>query len=152
VPPDIQLTETQKDVMETFRILSQLPSDSLGAYIISMAQYPSDVLLVVLLQREMGVKKSVRVVPLFETLEDLVKAPETMKVLFENEWYAKHTDRQQECMIGYSDSGKDAGRFAAAWALYQAQEALAEVSHKHSAPPTVASVLVQVCPILMEGL
>jgi phosphoenolpyruvate carboxylase len=133
VPPDIQLTASQKDVMDTFRILGQLPSDSLGAYIISMAQMPSDVLLVVLLQREMGVKKLLRVVPLFETLEDLVKAPETMKVLFENEWYSKHIKGQQECMIGYSDSGKDAGRLAAAWALYQAQEALAKVSKAHGA-------------------
>jgi phosphoenolpyruvate carboxylase len=37
-----------------------------------------------------------------------------------------HGDHQ-EVMLGYSDSGKDAGRIAAAWALYRAQEALVEV-------------------------
>jgi phosphoenolpyruvate carboxylase len=49
VPPDIQLTGAQKDVMETFRIPSQLPSDLLGAYIILLAQFWSDVLLAVVL-------------------------------------------------------------------------------------------------------
>lgn len=42
------------DVVNTFRMLSQLPTDSLGAYIISMAHTASDVLAVVLLQKECG--------------------------------------------------------------------------------------------------
>ena len=32
-------------------------------------------------------------------------------------------------MLGYSDSGKDAGRAAAAWALYKCQEELVQVCH-----------------------
>lgn len=131
------LTDAQRDVLDTFRVLAQLPSDSLGAYIISMAQTASDVLLVVLLQREMGVTNVLRVVPLFETLDDLVTAPRTMETLYKNAWYSEHIKGQQECMIGYSDSGKDAGRLAAAWALYQAQEALARVSKEHSALPAL---------------
>ena len=78
------------DVIGTFRMLAQLPSDSLGAYIISMARQASDVLLVVLLQREMGVKHYLRVVPLFETLDDLQNAPQALTALFSNEWYRNH--------------------------------------------------------------
>ena len=44
------------DVINTFRMLAELPQDSLGAYVISMARSASDVLAVVLLQRECGVK------------------------------------------------------------------------------------------------
>lgn len=36
-------------------------------------------------------------------------------------WYRGHIDGKQEVMIGYSDSAKDAGRLAAAWAQYNAQ-------------------------------
>ena len=133
VPPGMELTAEQQDVVDTFRILGQLPPDSLGAYIISMAQTPSDVLTVVLLQRELGVQHIMRVVPLFETLDDLVNAPDTMRVLFANKWYAAHIAGEQECMIGYSDSGKDAGRLAAAWALYQAQETLAAIARESGA-------------------
>ena len=82
------------------RILAELPADSLGAYVISMARTASDVLAVVLLQRECGVKDILRVAPLFETLDDLTNAPGTIKTLFSNEWYLKHIKGSQECMIG----------------------------------------------------
>jgi len=44
------------------RVLAELPADSLGAYVISMARTASDVLAVVLLQRECGVREILRVV------------------------------------------------------------------------------------------
>lgn len=104
-PLGLELTQDQQDVVDTFRVLATLPPDSLGAYIISMAETASDVLTVVLLQRELGVKQLLRVVPLFETLDDLNNAPSTMEQLFSNEWYRSHIAGEQECMIGYSDSG-----------------------------------------------
>lgn len=62
-------------------------------------------------------------VPLFETLDDLDAAGDVMTTLFENAWYRQHLrvthDNHQEVMLGYSDSGKDAGRLAANWALYR---------------------------------
>ena len=70
------------------------------------------------------------VVPLFETLEDLEHAPEIMRTLLHDSLYAKQLQARggrQEVMIGYSDSSKDAGMIASSWALYRAQEALAEV-------------------------
>ena len=115
-------------MVNTLRVLSELPNDSLGAYVISMARTASDVLAVVLLQRECGIKDLLRVVPLFETLDDLTNAPGTIRTLLSNDWYRSHINGLQECMIGYSDSGKDAGRLAAAWALYEAQEKIVAVA------------------------
>jgi phosphoenolpyruvate carboxylase len=68
------------------------------------------------------------VVPLFETLADLEQAPAIIRSLFDDPVYARQLtarNRQQEVMIGYSDSGKDAGIVASSWALYRAQEKLA---------------------------
>jgi len=66
---------------------------------------------------------SLRVVPLFETLADLDASGEVMRRLFANPWYRSHLRtvhaNHQEVMLGYSDSGKDAGRLAANWALYR---------------------------------
>lgn len=66
---------------------------------------------------------SLRVVPLFETLDDLDASGEVMARLFSNNWYRQHLrtvhGNHQEVMLGYSDSGKDAGRLAANWALYR---------------------------------
>jgi phosphoenolpyruvate carboxylase len=69
-----------------------------------------------------------RVAPLFETLNDLDNSTETMEALLGNEWYLDHIKGEQEVMIGYSDSGKDAGRLAAAWGLYEVQEKLIKVA------------------------
>uniref|UniRef100_A0A0D3EKY4 phosphoenolpyruvate carboxylase n=1 Tax=Oryza barthii TaxID=65489 RepID=A0A0D3EKY4_9ORYZ len=111
--------------------------DSFGAYIISMATAPSDVLAVELLQRECGVKKPLRVVPLFEKLADLQQARATMELLFSVDWYKERIDGKQEIMIGYSDSGKDAGRLSAAWQLYKAQEEIVGVAERHGVKLTI---------------
>lgn len=95
-----------------------------------MATAPSDVLAVELLQRECHVKHPLRVVPLFEKLADLEAAPAALARLFSVDWYKNRIDGKQEVMIGYSDSGKDAGRFSAAWQLYKAQEELVKVAKK----------------------
>ncbi|KAM0049913.1 putative phosphoenolpyruvate carboxylase [Helianthus debilis subsp. tardiflorus] len=121
---DLPKTEEMSDVLDTFRVISELPSDNFGAYIISMATSPSDVLAVELLQRECQVKSPLRVVPLFEKLADLKAAPAVMARLFSINWYKNRINGKHEVMIGYSDSGKDAGRFSAAWQLYKAQEEL----------------------------
>ncbi|HSL24207.1 MAG TPA: phosphoenolpyruvate carboxylase [Vicinamibacterales bacterium] len=113
------------DVLDTLRIAAALHRDSLGAYVITMAGAPSDVLEVEYLQQIAGVAPRMRVVPLFETGADLRAAPAVLRDLLAIPWYRARIDAgggRQEVMVGYSDSSKDAGRFAAAWDLYRAQE------------------------------
>ncbi|KAJ0244731.1 Phosphoenolpyruvate carboxylase 3 [Hirschfeldia incana] len=135
--PDLPKTEEIADVLDTFKVISELPSDCFGAYIISMATSPSDVLAVELLQRECHVKKPLRVVPLFEKLADLEAAPAAVSRLFSIDWYKNRINGKQEVMIGYSDSGKDAGRLSAAWELYKAQEELVKVAKKYGVKLTM---------------
>ncbi len=123
--PDVQ------EVFATMRTLAEQPSESLGAYIISMAEHPSDVLAVLLLQKEAGIKYPLRVVPLFETLKDLDSAASTMSTLFNMHWYKQHIQGKHEVMIGYSDSAKDAGFMSANWAQYRAQEELTAIAKTH---------------------
>jgi phosphoenolpyruvate carboxylase len=69
--------------------------------------------------------------PLFETIEDLRRAPEIMRRLFEHPFYRRQLAAQgglQEVMIGYSDSSKDGGILTSSWELYKAQERLWEVA------------------------
>jgi phosphoenolpyruvate carboxylase len=95
-----------------------------------MASKPSDVLTVLLLLKEAGCTNPMRVVPLFETLADLEGAAACMTALLNIDWYRGYTKGMQEVMIGYSDSAKDAGVMAAAWAQYRAQEQLVAVCKK----------------------
>ena len=129
--PDVQ------EVFATMRTLAKQPQESLGAYIISMAEYPSDVLAVLLLQKEADIKHPLRVVPLFETLKDLDGAASTMNTLFGMHWYKQHIQGKHEVMIGYSDSAKDAGFMSANWAQYRAQEELTAVAQTHGVQLTL---------------
>ena len=134
------------DVLDTFRVIARIPHESLGAYIITMARQASDILAVQLLQLTAGIKQPLRIVPLFETADDLRRAPVVMGRVLEIDVYrsfieslprrsvrrsaAREFGRDtvvkagQEVMVGYSDSSKDVGRLSAAWELYKAQEAI----------------------------
>lgn len=114
-----------RDVIETFRMAAAIHPESLGAYVISMAQSPSDVLAVEYLLARSGAR--LRVVPLFEQVDDLAGAATTIAKLLAIPEYRARIGGRQEVMIGYSDSAKDGGRLAANWALYTAQEALVQV-------------------------
>ncbi|GGN05485.1 phosphoenolpyruvate carboxylase [Thermus composti] len=102
-----------------------------GAHVVSMTHHPADLLAVFLLAREVGLYRPGKplpfdVVPLFETLEDLRRAPEVLRRLLKNPVFRAHAEGRGgvEVMIGYSDSNKDAGFLMANLALYEAQEAL----------------------------
>jgi phosphoenolpyruvate carboxylase len=103
-----------------------------------MTTSPEDLLRVLLLAREAGLvdlaadppTSRIDVVPLFETLDDLRGAADVLRALLADPVYARQLaarGRRQEVMLGYSDSGKDAGILASSWALYVAQEELAAV-------------------------
>jgi phosphoenolpyruvate carboxylase len=125
------LSEDSKAVVDVFRVIAEFGPRSFGAYVISMASQASDVLIVELLQKEICGSRIMRVVPLFETEDDLNRSKDTMQALYELPIYCERIGRKQEVMIGYSDSAKDAGRLAAAWALYKAQESLVTLSEHH---------------------
>jgi phosphoenolpyruvate carboxylase len=113
-----------QEVLDTFAVTAEQPPEALGAYVISMARQPSDVLAVHLLLREAGCGHNLPVAPLFETLDDLSRAREVVATLLGDSWYRGHIDGRLMVMIGYSDSAKDAGVLAASWAQYRAQEEL----------------------------
>ena len=119
-----------KEVWSTFKILADEPSESLGAYIISMTNSASDLLSVFFLQKEAKIKNKLRVVPLFETLDDLINSKSIMQTLFSQKWYRKLINNKQEVMIGYSDSSKDAGKICASWHQYKAQEEIVSLAKK----------------------
>jgi phosphoenolpyruvate carboxylase len=139
---DLTVAESVKEVIATFRMAADVPPECLGAYIISMARTPSDVLSVELLQKTCGNTSPQRVVPLFETKADLETSAKTIRRLLNVDWYRKHIRGNQEVMLGYSDSAKgvdtccnssssDSGRFSSVWGLYQAQEELVQVCHEY---------------------
>ncbi|PPR41055.1 MAG: Phosphoenolpyruvate carboxylase [Alphaproteobacteria bacterium MarineAlpha5_Bin12] len=134
---NVYLDKENKETFETFRALKEIPKECLGAYIISMASKVSDILVVLLLQKESGILDYLRIVPLFETLSDLDNCDKIIEKLYKNSWYLKRFNRMQEVMIGYSDSSKDAGKFAASWSLYRAQEKLNKISKKYRVKLTI---------------
>ena len=136
---ELSASAETRQVIDTFRAIGTI-QDEAGepaacTYIVSMTRSPDDLLRVLVLAREAGLvdlsgkkpRSRLDVVPLFETLNDLDRAPLVMGALLDDPVYARQLEargRRQEVMIGYSDSGKDAGIIASSWALYRAQEAL----------------------------
>ena len=131
IPQNIKLDADDRETWTTFKMISESPRECLGAYVISMASNVSDILVVMLLQKEAGIKSCLRIVPLFETLSDLQNSHIVMENLFKHSWYVNYFKKNQEIMIGYSDSSKDAGKFAASWAQYCAQEKLGNIATKY---------------------
>jgi phosphoenolpyruvate carboxylase len=110
-------------------------------YVVSAADAASDVLETLLLLREVGLVRpqdgppsAVDVVPLFETIDDLTRAPAVLDDLLAMPSYrrivAARGDRQ-EVMLGYSDSNKDGGYLTSIWALFRAQQRLVEIAAAH---------------------
>src|SRR5262245_52544677 len=87
IPADFQPAPDVADVLDTFRVIARIPHESLGAYVITMTRQASDLLAVQLLQRIAGVKQPLRIVPLFETADDLRRAPEVMGRVLEIDVY-----------------------------------------------------------------
>ncbi|WP_233840937.1 phosphoenolpyruvate carboxylase [Dyella sp. 2HG41-7] len=117
--------------------------DAIGLYIISMARTAADVLAVLALARYGGLVKPTQtgegiavpldIAPLFETVDDLKNAPNTLRALLDDPVYRAHLRERDECqwvMLGYSDSGKDGGTLASRWGLQRAQVELLEVAQE----------------------
>ena len=112
-------------------------------YVISKAESVSDVLEVAVLLKEAGLlvpgvhpTTTIDIAPLFETIEDLHRAPATLAALLDLPVYRSLVAARgdwQEVMIGYSDSNKDGGYLTSTWSLYRAQLELVRVAHEAGA-------------------
>src|SRR5215204_2926798 len=148
LPEPEDVSEETRKVLETFGRIRRAKEEHSGTpvetFILSMARNASDVLCVQLLARRVGLLEvderggctanHLRVTPLFETVEDLGRAPEILGHLLEDPFYRsslRESDDLQEIMLGYSDSGKDAGYVTSNWTLYKAQGLLCSVARKH---------------------
>ena len=113
--------------------------EAIRHYIISHTETVSDLLEVLLLQKEIGLMQGILegratndliVVPLFETIEDLRNAAPIMREFYALPGIAQLVQRsgaEQDIMLGYSDSNKDGGIFTSNWELYRAEIALVEL-------------------------
>ena len=163
IPAELPFSEKTNDVIQTFRILRSLQQEFginiCQTYIISMCREVSDVLEVLLLAKESTLFDpvlavgTIRVVPLFETVEDLQRSRSVMQQLFELPLYRamlaggyaaiNDTEAQahpsiatlspnlQEVMLGYSDSNKDSGFLSSNWEIHKAQKSLQKIAESY---------------------
>jgi phosphoenolpyruvate carboxylase len=111
---------------------------AIGTFILSMTQHASDVLGLYLLAKYAGLFADetaretcrIRIVPLFETIDDLRAAPAIMAELLSTpvvKGSVAANGGRQEVMLGYSDSNKDGGFFCASFELFEAQRRLIRI-------------------------
>ena len=120
-------------------IRSKYGPGSIRTSIISKTDSVSDMLELALILKEVGLvtaegSSALALVPLFETIEDLRNCVGVMDQLLSLPEYRKlveSRDREQEVMLGYSDSNKDGGFVTSGWELYKAEIGLVEVFRKH---------------------
>jgi phosphoenolpyruvate carboxylase len=136
-----RLTPAAEEVRSTFAgiraVVDEHGPQAAGTVIVSFTRSPSDLLAAQLLARDAGLFRpdtggatsDVDLVPLFETIEDLRRAPETIRELLRVPAYLQNVEARgngQMIMVGYSDSNKDGGYLGASWELFLAQERLAD--------------------------
>jgi phosphoenolpyruvate carboxylase len=133
-------TRRELAIFETARRMRErFGSAAIRHYIISHTEAVSDLLEVLLLQKEVGLMRGTLddhasadliVVPLFETIDDLRNAAPIMRAFYDIPGVARLVQRsgaEQDIMLGYSDSNKDGGIFTSNWELYRAEIALVEL-------------------------
>lgn len=138
------LAQSEIGVFETAKQMrKQFGAQAIRHYIISHTETVSDLLEVLLLQKEVGLlhgtldqaaQADLIVTPLFETIEDLRNAAPIMQAYYALPGVLALVQRgnhdqygEQDIMLGYSDSNKDGGIFTSNWELYQAEIALVNV-------------------------
>ena len=130
--------------LDTFRaineLIAQFGPEVIETYIISMTKQPEDLLAAAVLAKEAGlidIKAGVAKIgfaPLLETVAELRAADVILEKLLANPTYRKLVslrNDEQEVMLGYSDSNKDAGIATSQWEIHQAQRRLRDVAMKY---------------------
>ncbi|MCP9772989.1 phosphoenolpyruvate carboxylase [Synechococcus sp. Tobar12-5m-g] len=148
LPPAAAWSAPTAETFGVFRMLERLQREFgtriCNSYVISMSHTVSDLLEVMLLAKEVGlvdpraVSTQLLVVPLFETVEDLQRAPAVMERLFAEPFYLRLLASSgeaekplQEVMLGYSDSNKDSGFLSSNWEIHKAQISLQHLASQH---------------------
>ncbi|KVC75111.1 phosphoenolpyruvate carboxylase [Burkholderia ubonensis] len=140
------LAQSELGVFEKARaVRAQFGPRAVRNYIISHTETVSDLVEVLLLQKETGLldgafgakhggaKNGLMVIPLFETIPDLRDASRIMREYFALpgvDALVAHQGGEQEVMLGYSDSNKDGGFLTSNWELYRAELALVDLFHE----------------------
>ncbi|NJK30612.1 MAG: phosphoenolpyruvate carboxylase, partial [Acaryochloris sp. SU_5_25] len=159
IPPELPFSARTQELINTFRMIRRLQEEFgieiCRTYIISMSHEASDLLEVLLLAKESGLfdpttaTGTLQAIPLFETVDDLQRAPKIMTQLFDLALYRSYLVTPsitasasapgmlseptpsphaslalQEIMLGYSDSNKDSGFLSSNWEIYKAQQRL----------------------------
>jgi phosphoenolpyruvate carboxylase len=129
------------ELIESINVISQIQEDNgeegCQRYVISNCQSALDVIRVYQLAMVVLGKKGelpLDIVPLFETIDDLLEAPDIMASLYEVPSYREHLKRRgnkQTIMLGFSDGTKDGGYLRANWSIYQAKENLTRITREH---------------------
>lgn len=136
--PKSELLQKELKIYKTARQLKdRLGEDVIKQHIISHTESVSDMLEQAIMLKEYNLvdseKARIQVVPLFETVEDLLNAREiiTQYLSFPivKKWLVSQNN-YQEIMLGYSDSNKDGGYLASCWNLYKAQKDLTAIGEK----------------------
>ena len=141
-PLETQVSEATHTVVETLRAVADLkrmyPPQSIRTHIISGTTCAEDVLRLVWLAQTNGVQvgrkgedPGLMPVPLFESIEDLRHAPDICRALWTSPAYTPFLNswhREQEVMLGYSDSNKDGGMLTSTWEIHKAHRALHRVA------------------------
>ena len=115
---------------------------AINAFVLSMTRSATDILGLYLLAKYSGLftdeaaieSSHLAIVPLFETIDDLQRAPAIMEEFLKLPLVRRTIKAQggrQEIMLGYSDSNKDGGFFCASYELYEAQRKLIAIARKH---------------------
>ena len=143
IPDWLELSKETTEVLKTFSAihdaLTNINSQCIDTYIISMTSSASNLLEVLLLAKEASlyvndngvITSSLNIVPLFETIDDFRNAPSIMRKLYNSPVYKNHLRARgsiSEIMIGYSDSGKDGGHLCSSWEIHKAQRSLKELA------------------------
>ncbi len=110
-------------------------TEGIGSFIVSMTRGLSDLLVVYIFMREVRIlNEPFKVVPLFETIEDLENGSRILDEFLSHPLTQKRIKELipvQEVMLGYSDSNKDGGILASRWNVYKAEQRLTEIGNKH---------------------
>lgn len=141
---DAEVSDSTRETLELFALVRRTMrlrgAGPFGAHVLSMTEKASDIVSMLWLWNWSGrvdggsprdAELHLPLSPLFETIDDLNGAPDTLRQLFSIPTYRQYVTEQGDdhmVMVGYSDSTKDGGYLSAQWALQQSQSAMQQVA------------------------